>query len=58
MRMKFADNIHKYGKENTQARESFFGVPVVTTGTVYKKEASTWQQSWQRTSAEIVRIDR
>ena len=48
MDIKFADNIRKFFKEGPQR----------TSGTVYKKEANTWQQSWQRTSADIVRIDR
>ena len=48
MGIKFADNIRNFFKEGTQA----------ATSTVYKKEAGTWQQSWQRTSADIVRIDR
>ena len=48
MGIKFADNIRNFFRE---------GSPV-TTNTVYKKEANTWQQSWQRTSADLVRIDR
>ena len=48
MGIKFADNIRIFFREGSQR----------TTGTVYKKEANTWQQCWQRTSADIVRIDR
>ena len=52
MGIKFADNIRNFFRE---------GSPVTTNTvykTVYKKEANTWQQCWQRTSADIVRIDR
>lgn len=58
MSIKFADNTRKYRKESTQVPGSFFGDPGTAAGTVYRKETSIWEQSWQRTSADIVRIDR